>query len=146
MLDFAKVQLVHFLHHFGVNFFLAQFCRLLQGQGNILEDRKRIEKGIILEAVAELTPEGFPFPVAHLINRPAAKQDAPLSGREQPYDVFEEYALAPPALANNGRYVAFVNLRICFIRFFRPLCQQSFILVSIHCHRNVTNVLQTFAR
>ena len=26
--------------------------------------------------------------------------------------MFEEYALAAPALADNGRYVAFVNLRI----------------------------------
>jgi hypothetical protein len=85
---------------------------LLERQRDILKDRERIEKGVVLKTVTELASQLVQVFPAHLVDRPAPEEDVSLGRREQPDHVLQEHALAGAAFADDGRRLSVMDFQV----------------------------------
>ncbi len=84
----------------------------LQGEGDVLPDRHRVEERALLEGHAELAPELGERAVVEPGDRHAVDLDRAGVGLQQPDDVLQEHALARPRGADDDHRLALGDVEV----------------------------------
>ena len=99
-------------HNPVVDLGLSQVRCFPERKGDIFIDGHRIEKGVVLEHVADLGQLSGLFFLGHPVEGLTPEENGPFIGLDQPDEVFEEHALTGSAEADDRGYFSLINLQV----------------------------------
>ena len=109
---FRQLRLLHTDQNLAMDLRLFQARRLDERQRDIVVNRHRIEQGVALKHITDLTERPCKIRPAHFGHRLAPKQDHAFIRLQKSDDVFEQHAFAGTGKTDNRRDLPFVDLEI----------------------------------